>query len=58
MGIGPRKQKIPTFCARYSFERLHIACTKTATAELINVFRLKDVNKLKVEQLLYLLVFI
>ena len=37
MGIGPREPKCPTFCARHFFERLRIACTKTFTAELMEV---------------------
>ncbi len=58
MGIGPREPKFPTFCARYFFERLQIACTKTATAELLNVSRLWGLNEQTVEELLYLLVFV
>ena len=37
MRIGPRKSKLSTFCARHFFERLWIACTKTFTAELMDV---------------------
>ena len=57
MGIGPREPKIPTFCARHFFECLRIACTKTFTAELMDVSGLWDLNEKKVEELLYLLVF-
>ena len=42
-----------TFC-----ERLRIACTKTFTVELMDVSGLWDLNEKKVEELLYLLVFV
>ena len=58
MGIHPGEPKRATFCARYFFERLRIACTKTFTAELMDVSGLWDLNKKKVEELLYLLVFV
>ena len=37
MGIHPGEPKRTTFCARHFFERLRIACTKTFTAELMDV---------------------
>ena len=58
MGIGLSEPKRATFCARHFFERLRIACTKPFTAELMDVSGLWDLNEKKVEELLYLLVFI
>ena len=58
MGIHPGEPKCATFCARYFFECLWIACTKTFTAELMDVSGLWDFNKKKGEELLYLLVFV
>ena len=57
MGIGPREPRLPTFCARHFFERLRTACTKTVTAELMDVSGLWALNEINVEELLYLLVF-
>ena len=51
-------QGFPHFMQGIFFECLAIACTKTATAELLDLPRLKDLNKLKIEELLYLLVFV
>ena len=53
-----RNQNFTTFCARYFFELLRIACTKAITAELMDVSRLWDLNEQKVKELLYLLVFL
>ena len=58
MGIGLSEQKRATFCARHFFECLQIACTKPFTAELMDVSGLWDLNEKKVEELLYLLVFV
>ena len=58
MGIHPGEPKRPTFYARHFFEHLQIACTKRFTAELMDVSRLWDLNEKKVEELLYLLVFV
>ena len=58
MGIHQGEPKRATFCVRYFFERLRIACTKIFTAELMDVSRLWDLNKRKIEELLYLLVFV
>ena len=58
MGIGLSEPRCPTFCARHFFERLRIACTKPFTAELMDVSGLCDLNEKKVEELLYLLVFV
>ena len=44
-------------CVRHFFKHLRMACTKTFTAELIDVSKLWDFNEKKVEELLYLLVF-
>ena len=55
MEIHPGEPKHATFWARYFLERLWIACTKAFTAELMDVSRL---NKKKVEELLYLVVFV
>ena len=41
---------------RHFFERLQIACTKPFTAVLMDVSGLWDLNKKRVEELLYLLV--
>ena len=58
MGISLSEPKRTTFFARCIFcERLPIACTKTFTVELMNVYGLWDSNEKKVEKLLYLLVF-
>ena len=61
MGMGQREPKLSTFCARHFFERLRIACTKTFTAELMDISLLfyssENLNEKKVEELLYLLVF-
>ena len=54
MEISPREPKLPTYCARHCFERLWMACTKTFTAELMDVSRLWDLNEKKVGELLYL----
>ena len=58
MGIGPSEPKCTIFCARHFFKCLPIACTKAFTVELTNVTRLWDLNKKKVGELLYLLVFV
>ena len=58
MRIGPREPKLPTFCARHLFEHLRVACTKTFTAKLMDVSGLWDFNEKKVEELLYLLIFV
>ena len=47
MGIGPREPKRATFCAR------HFACTKTFTAELMDVSRLWGLNERKVEEFFF-----
>ena len=57
MGIGPSKPKCTTFYMRHVCECLQIACTETFTAELVDVSGLWDLNKKKVEKLLYLLIF-
>ena len=53
MGIGPREPKRATFCARYFFERLQMACTKTFIAELRDISRQWGLNKKKVEELVF-----
>ena len=58
MGIGPSKPRYPTFWARHFFECLQIACTKPFTVELMDVSWLCDLNEKKVEELLYLQVFV
>ena len=57
MRIHLRKPKRATFCTRYFFEYLQIACTKPLAAVLMDISRLWDLNKKIVEELLYLLVF-
>ena len=54
MGICPSETKRNTFCEAF-FERLQIACTNIITMELMDVSRLWDLNKKKVEELLYIL---
>ena len=56
MGIHQREPKRTTLCARCFCEQT--ACTKAIAVELINVSGLYNLNELKVEELLYLLVFI
>ena len=52
-------QDAPLFaCARHFCECLQVACTKALAVELMNVSKLWDLNKQKVEELLCLLVFI
>ena len=58
MGIGLSEPRRPTFYARHFFECLQIACIKQFTAELMDDSRLWDLNEKKVEELLYLLVFV
>ena len=58
MGIYPGEPKRITFYARHFFECLQIACTKPFTAELMDVSGLWNLNNKKVEELLYLLVFV
>ena len=58
MGIRWSESRCPTSCARYFFEWLQIACTKLFTAELMDVSGLWDLNKKRVEELFYLLVFV
>ena len=58
MGIHPGEPKHTTFYERYFFEHLQIACTKPFTVELMDVSGLWDLNKKKVEELLYVLVFV
>ena len=58
MGIGPSEPKCPTFCARHFCARLRTACTKVFTAELMDVSGLWDMNNKKLEELLYLIVFV
>ena len=58
MGIHLGEPKRTTFCEMHFFEHLRMACTKTFTAELMDVSGLRDLNEKKVEELLYLLVFV
>ena len=58
MGIHLGEPKRATFCAKHFFKRLRIACTKTFTVELMDVSELQDSNEKKVEELLYLLIFV
>ena len=58
MGIHPGEPKRPSFYAEHFFERLRIACTKMFAAELTNVSGSLDLNEKKVEEVLYLLVFV
>ena len=58
MGIHPGEPKRTTFCAKHFFERLQIACTKLFTAEPMDVSELWGLNEKKVEESLYLLVFV
>ena len=51
-------QNVPLFMRGTFCERLRIACTKTFTAELMDVSGLWGLNEKKVEELLYLLVFV
>ena len=50
--------RYPLFAQGIFFKRLQMACTKTFTAELMDVSRLWDFNEKKVEKLLYLWVFV
>ena len=45
MGIGPREPKCAPLCVRHFFEHLQMACTKTFTAELMDVSRLWGLNE-------------
>ena len=54
MGIGPWEPRCATFCLRHFFEHLQMACTKTFTAELMDVSRLWSLNEREVEELLFL----
>ena len=56
MGIHSGEPKRTIFYMRHFFEHLQMACTKQFTAELMDVSGLWDLNKKKVEELLYLLV--
>ena len=38
LGMGSREPKLLTYCTRHFFERLWMACTKTFTAELVDVY--------------------
>ena len=58
MGIHRGEPKRTTFYVRYFFERLRITYTKPFTAELMDVSGLWNLNDKKVEELLYLLVFV
>ena len=49
---------VPLFARGTFCERLRVACTKAVAADLMNVSGLWDLNELKVEELLYLLVFV
>ena len=51
-------QKRTTFYAEHLLEHLRIACTETFTAELMDVSWSWDLNEKKVEEVLYLLVFV
>ena len=51
-------QNVPLFARGTFCERLRVACTKAVAAELMNVSGLWDLNEKKVEELLYLLVFV
>ena len=51
-------QNVPLFARGTFCERLWIACTKTFTTELMDVSGLWDLNEKKVEEMLYLLVFV
>ena len=51
-------QNVPLFAPGTFFECLRMACTKTFTAELMDVSGLWDLNEKKVEELLYLLIFV
>ena len=57
MGIGPSEPNIPLFTRVTFCEHLRIACTKTFTAELMDVSGLWNLNEKKVEGLFYLLIF-
>ena len=48
----------PLFARGAFCERLRLACTEALAAELMNVSGLWDLNEQKVEELLYLLVFV
>ena len=52
------KPKHTTFYTRHFFERLRIAYIKLFIAELVDVSGLYNLNEKKVEELLYLLVFV
>ena len=55
---NPSKEtKMPHFMHEALFEHSQIACTKRFTTELIDISRLKDLNKKKIQELLYLLIF-
>ena len=58
MGISPSEPRCPTFCTKFFFEHLQMACTKPFTVELMDVSGLWDLNKKNEEELLYLLVFV
>ena len=50
--------KVIHFCARHFFDRLRMAYTKTFTVELMDVSGSWNLNEKKVEELLYVLVFV
>ena len=58
IGIHSGGSKRAFFCARCFFERLQISCTKIFTVELIDVSRLQDLNKRKIEEFFYIPVFV
>ena len=51
-------QNVPLFVRDTFCECLRVACTNAVAAELMNVSGLEDLNDKKVEELLYLLVFV
>ena len=58
MGIYPWEPKHNILYTKHIFEHLRIACTKQFTVELMDVFGLWNSNEKKVEELLYLLIFV
>ena len=58
MGIHPVEPERATFFVRHLFERVQIVCTSTFTTELMDVSGLWGLNEKKVEELLYLSVFV
>ena len=51
-------QSVPLFARGTFYGRLRMACTNVVATELMNVSGLYDLNEKKIEELLYLPVFV